>query len=320
MPSRRKLLAAAGVTMVALPWSVGRAQTPSFPSKPVQIIVPFSAGGGVDLIGRTLAEELRHDLGSVIVENRDGAGSNIGIEFVSRAEPTGHVILLASIGFAINRFLFENLTYNPDKDFTPVSLLCRAPNVMVVPPNSPAKNLREFIALAKASPGKMTFASSGQGSSLFLAAQLFQREAGVELTHVPYRGSAPALVDVRAGRVDAIFDVVSSVASHITSGGVRALGVTSADRVPAFPNLETMAENGLPGFDFSSWFGFFVPSGTPAAVVERIHRATVKALAVPAVRTKLEQTGALIVGSTPNELRKHVENEVQRWRPVLQKK
>ncbi len=313
MLKRREMLAATGLFLSGIQAAVAQA----WPTKPIQIIVPFSAGGGTDLIARTIAEEMRNHLGTLVVENKDGAGSNIGIEYVARAEPSGYTLLLASIGFAINRFLFDNLKYNPDKDFAPVSLLCRVPNLMVVPANSPAKTVEEFIALAKASPGKLTFASSGSGSSLYLAAQLFQREAGIELTHVPYRGSAPALIDLRAGRIDVMFDVISSVSPHVTAGAVRALGVTSGVRAPAFASWPTIAESGLPGFDFSTWFGFFLPAGTRPDIVDRVYRATVQALAEPNTRAKLEQAGAVVVGSTPAELSEHVAREVRRWGPVL---
>ena len=314
MLSRRHFIAASAMSIAA----PGIARGQSWPAKTITVVVPFAAGGGTDAIGRVLAEELSNALGRpVIVENRPGAGSNIGIESVSRADPDGYTILLASIGFAINPFLYKRPGWDATADFAPVSFIGLVPNVMAVPNTSPAKTVSEFIAYAKSQPGKLTFASAGVGSSLHLCAELFNRVAGIQMVHVPYRGSSPALQDVMAGRVDSIFDVFTAINPQIQGGTLRGLALTSARRLPAAGDLPTVAESGLPDFDFSTWFGMFVPIKTPKEVVETISLAVQKATRAPNANTKLQGLGVDVIGSTPDVLAAHVKKEMARWEPVI---
>ncbi|MDJ1159875.1 tripartite tricarboxylate transporter substrate binding protein [Chelatococcus sp. SYSU_G07232] len=312
---RFSLLAAAAAGTAAWP-RVAFAET--YPARPVRLVVPFAAGGATDVIARTLADQIGKDWKQqLVVENKPGAGSNIGIEQVARAEPDGHTILIASIGLAVNRYLYKTLGYDPLASFAPVSLICHVPNVMAVPPDSPAKSVQDFIAKARAAPGKLTFASSGIGTSLHLSGELFQRMAGVKLTHVPYRGSAPALNDLMGGRVDVIFDNITSILPQVQGGTVRALAVTSARRVPAAQDLPTIAESGVPGFDVSSWFALFAPAKTPADIVTKLQGASLAALAAPAVRKRLEDLGALVVGSSQAELTAHLQSEMDKWGKLI---
>jgi tripartite-type tricarboxylate transporter receptor subunit TctC len=255
----------------------------------------------------------------VVIENKGGAGGNIGIEAVARADPDGYTILTTSTAQAVNRFLYPALSYDPVADFAPVTLLCLQPNIMVVPTSSPAKSVLEFIEHAKKKRGALAYASAGNGTSLHLCGELFKRMAGIEMTHVPYRGSAPALSDLMPGRVDVMFNSAGSVLGHVRAGRVRGLAVTTLTRAPFAPELPTVAEAGVPGFDVSSWFAFFVPAKTSPGIVRRMHSDTVAALAHPPVKEKLEQLGATIIGSTPAELAAHLKAEMGKWGPVITK-
>ncbi|MBN8968574.1 MAG: tripartite tricarboxylate transporter substrate binding protein [Rhizobiales bacterium] len=314
MLSRRHFIAGSALS-IATP-SIVRAQ--GWQGKTITLIVPFAAGGGTDSIGRIIAEDITNTLGrQVVVENRPGAGSNIGIESASRAEPDGNTILIASIGFAINRFLYRNPGWDPINDFDPISFIGFVPNVMAVPNSSPAKSVAEFIAYAKSQPGKLTYASAGVGSSLHLCAELFQRVAKIEMVHVPYRGSAPALQDVMAGRVDCIFDVLTAINPQVQGGTLRGLAVTSAKRIKASGDLPTVAESGLPDFDFATWFGMFAPKKTPKDVINTISQAVQKATKTATVKEKLEKIGVDVVGSDPDALSAHVKKELARWEPII---
>jgi tripartite-type tricarboxylate transporter receptor subunit TctC len=253
----------------------------------------------------------------VVVENRPGAGSNIGAQAAAQSDPDGYTIYMASVPHAVNRFLYPSLSYDPIADFAPVTLICMQPNIMVVPNSSPAKSVMEFIANAKANPGKISYGSGGMGTSVHLSGELFKSMTGIEMTHVPYRGSAPALQDVIAGRLDLIFDNVTPALPQVRAGNARGLAVTTATRVPAAPDLPTIAEAGVPGFDVSSWFAFFVPAKTPSPIVEKMHKDIVAALAHPPVKERLEPLGAALVGSTPDELSRHIRSEMDKWGPVI---
>jgi len=315
MLSRRHFIAGTALS-VATPGLV-RAQGQQ--GKIITLIVPFAAGGGTDTIGRIIAEHISTTLGrQVVVENRPGAGSNIGIEAASRAEPNGDTILIASIGFAINRFLYRNPGWDPVKSFEPISFIGYVPNIMAVPNSSPAKSVAEFIAYAKSKPGALTYASAGVGSSLHLCAELFQKMAGIKMVHVPYRGSAPALSDVIAGRVDTIFDVLTAINSQIEGKTLRGLAVTSAERTPASGSLPTVSESGLPGFDFSTWFGMFAPKNIPKNIIDTYSKAVQEATRTAAIKAKLEKIGVGVVGSDPAALSAHVNKEMARWEPIIQ--
>jgi tripartite-type tricarboxylate transporter receptor subunit TctC len=318
---RRRLVrisAAAGLTPVLARSAGAQAQAPLWPSRFVRLVVPFAAGGANEAFARNLAARLSEIWGQqVVIENKPGAGGNIGAEAVARADPDGLTMLIASFPHAVARFLYPSLGYDLTADLAPVTLIGLTPNLMVVPNPSPARSVAEFIAHAKANKGKVSFASSGAGTSIHLSGELFKRMAGIEMTHVPYRGGAPALTDLIPGRVDLMFNVMSSVLPQVRAGQMRGLAVTTASRVPAAAEFPTLAEAGLPGFEVSGWFGFFVPAKTPREIVAKIHADTITALADPAVRGRLEDLGIVVVGSTPAELATFLKTEIDKWGPVI---
>jgi tripartite-type tricarboxylate transporter receptor subunit TctC len=313
---RRRCLA----LLAAAPLASGaaRAQPIIFPSRPVYLVIPFAAAGGADVIGRLLAARLADMWGQpVVVENRSGAGGNIAAEQVAHAEPDGYTLLLASIGHAINRFMFPKLAYDPVADFSPVSLLCTYPNIMVVPMSSPAHTVREFIDYAKANRGRITFASSSNGTSVHLAGELFKRMAHIEMTHIPYRGAGPAYNDVIPGRVDVMFATASSAMPLMEAGKLRPLAVTSAQRQPWAPDLPTVAESGLPGFEVSSWYGLFAPARTPGEIVAKISADAVHVAHDPDFVEMLDKIATTAAGSTPEALGRHLKAEMDKWGPII---
>jgi tripartite-type tricarboxylate transporter receptor subunit TctC len=290
----------------------------NWPSRHVRLIVPFVPGGATDLIARLVGSRLSEVWGQqIVVENRSGAGANIGAQAVAQSEPDGYTLFITSVPHAANRFLYPSLSYDPIADFAPVTLICMQPNIMVVPNASPAKSVKEFVAYAKSRSGQISFGSGGVGTSVHLSGELFKRMTGVEMTHVPYRGSAPALQDVIAGRLDLIFDNITPALPHVKSGRARGLAVTTGKRVTAAADLPTIAEAGVPGFDVSSWFAFFVPAKTPSAIIKKMNEGTIAALAHPMVKERLEQFGAALVGSTPDELAAFLKSEMDKWGPVI---
>ena len=307
------LLAAAPLTLRA-----AHAQPIIFPSHPVYLVIPFAAAGGADVVGRLVAAHFSDMWGqSVVVENRSGAGGNIAAEQVARAEPDGYTLLLASIGHAINRFMFPKLAYDPVADFAPVSLVCTYPNIMVVPMSSPVHTVQEFIDHAKANPGRITFASSSNGTSVHLAGELFKRMAHIEMTHIPYRGAGPAYNDVIPGRIDVMFATASSAVPLMEAGKLRALAVTSLQRQPWAPDLPTVAESGLPGFEVSSWYGLFAPARTPGEIVAKISADAVHIAHDPDFVEALDKIATTAVGSTPEELARHLRAEMDKWGPII---
>jgi tripartite-type tricarboxylate transporter receptor subunit TctC len=253
----------------------------------------------------------------MVVENRGGGGANIGTEAVVRSDPDGYTLLLQSMPLAVNRFLFPSLSYDSIADLAPVSLLCDYPNVMAVPVTSPAHSVAEFIAYAKANKGKVTFASSGHGTSVHLSGELFKRMAGIEMMHVPYRGAGPALNDLLPGRVDVMFNNIGSVLPLIQGDKLRGLAVTTAKRTPAAPQIPTIAESGVPGFDVSSWYAIFAPAKTPPEIVRKANADIGLALADPATKERLEQLGVVVLGSSPEELAAHLKADTEKWGPVI---
>ena len=322
MITRRRLAGLAAASALA-PASLARsasAQTSAqnWPSRHVRLIVPFVPGGATDLIARLVGSRLSEAWGQqIVVENRSGAGANIGAQAVAQSDPDGYTLFITSVPHATNRFLYPSLSYDPVADFAPVTLICMQPNIMVVPNASPAKSVKEFVAYAKSRPGQISFGSGGVGTSVHLSGELFKRMTGVEMTHVPYRGSAPALQDVIAGRLDLIFDNITPALPHVKSGSARGLAVTTGKRVTAAADLPTVAEAGVPGFDVSSWFAFFVPAKTPPAIIKKMNEGTIAALAHPMVKERLEQFGAALVGSTPDELAAFLKSEMDKWGPVI---
>ncbi|MGH6609813.1 MAG: Bug family tripartite tricarboxylate transporter substrate binding protein [Burkholderiaceae bacterium] len=314
-----RFLAAAVLTIAS---SSAHAQT--WPSKPVRIIVPFPPAGTTDIVARSLGAELQKMWGQpVIVENRAGAGGNVGAEAVSKSPNDGYTLLMGTVGtHAINAPLFaqagNKMPFDPVKDFVPITLAAGVPNVMVINPKVPVNSVSEFIAYAKANPGKLNMASSGNGTSIHLTGELFKTQTGTYMLHLPYRGSAPAITDLLAGNTDVMFDNLPSALPHIKGGKLKALAVTSRERSPALPDVPTIEEAAkLKGFDASSWFGLFAPAGTPRAVVDKIQADVAKALSVPEVRERFMAQGAQPSGMTSDQFAAFIRNETDKWTKVV---
>jgi tripartite-type tricarboxylate transporter receptor subunit TctC len=316
MISRRRFTGLAAASLLAPAFVARHALAQTWPTRPVRIIIGF--GGGLDAAARIIADPLTALWGQpAIVEAKTGAGGNIAAEMVARSAPDGHTVLLAGTPLAVNRYLYPSLSYDAVADFAPVTLVSKQPNVMIVPNSSPAHSVAEFIAHAKANPGKITYGSAGHGTSLHLCGELFKRVTGIEMTHVPYR-AVLNMSDLIAGRIDVAFPTLAVAFPQIRAGQARGLAVAWDKRVPAAPELPTFTEAGVPGLDeVSLWFGIFVPAKTPPEIVKRIHADTVTALADPAVRTRLGQIGATPVGSTSAELGSYFKAEMDRWGPVI---
>ena len=295
------------------------AQETAYPTKPVRLVVPFPAGGTTDILARAVAQRLSETWGQqVIVDNRPGAGGNIGSELVAKSAPDGYTLLMGTVGtHAINPSLYAKMPYDHVKDFTPVVLVAGVPNVLVVNPSLPVHSVPELITYAKANPGKLNFASSGNGTSIHLSGELFRTMTGVDMTHVPYKGSAPALTDLVGGQVQLMFDNLPSSLQFIKTGKLRALAVTSAARSAALPELPTLAESGLPGFEASSWFGILAPAGTPKDIVAKINAAVGNWLASPEAKEKLAAQGAIAAGGSPDAFVKHIDAETAKWAKVV---
>ena len=310
---RRLLKVAFRVTLAASFFGSSIASA-AYPDKPVRIIVPFSPGGGADLIARTLAVDLSKDLGQpVIVDNRPGAGTVIGSTAVAKAPPDGYTLLLSSIAHSVNPSLVERLPYSTEKDFVPVIMLVRSPNVLVVRADSPYKTVRDVVAAAKAAPDKLTYASPGNGTSSHLAGALFEDLARVQLQHVAYKGSAPALTDLMGGQTDILFGTSGSVGPLIESGKLRPLAVTSAARSSAYPKVPTMVEAGVEGYVTEGWYGLHAPVGTPAPIIARLNAAARKAAGTKFFESKLVHEGMVVSAGSPEEYDKYVRAEMARW-------
>jgi tripartite-type tricarboxylate transporter receptor subunit TctC len=291
----------------------------AFPERPVTLVVPFAAGGSTDVVARVIAEKMSEDLGQqVVVQNVAGAGGSLGAGNVARAEPDGYTILMGTVAtHALNPLILTSKPYDAEADFAPVSLLVLVPNVLVVNPELPAKSVEELLALLKAEPDKWSYASSGNGTPLHLSGELFKSMAGVTMEHIPYKGSGPALNDLLGNQVSIMFDNLPSSSTHIKAGTLRALAVTTAERAPSFPDIPTMAEAGLPGYETYTWNALFAPKDTPKEVVDRLNAAAVKAMADPGVAERMQEFSATIVASSPEELATHVKAEIAKWTPVV---
>jgi len=295
----------------------GEAAALDYPTRPVHWIVPYPAGGSTDILARIIGGYLSEHLGQqFVVENRPGGGNNIGTDAVVHAAPDGYTLLLVNPAHGINATLYPKLGFNFIRDIAPVAGIMRVPNVMEVNPAVPAKTVAEFIAYAKANPGKINWASSGNGTSVHLSGELFKSMTGTDLTHVPYRGSAPALTDLIAGTVDVMFDNMPSSLPHIQGGKLRALGVTTATRSEALPDVPTVAET-VPGYEASAWFGMGVPKGTPDEVIAKLNRDVNAALADPKTRARLAELGGIIMAGTPAEFGKVIADETDKWAKVI---
>lgn len=290
-----------------------------FPTKPLRLIVPFPPGGSADILARAIGQKAGDGLGQpLVVENRPGAGTAIGAEVLARSAPDGYSIMIGTVSsHAINPALNPKLPFDPIRDFTPVSLVASIPFAMIVHPAVQAKNAQEFIALAKASPGNLNYSSAGNGTSNHLAGELLKSMTGIDIVHIPYKGSAPALTDLMAGQVALMFDLVLTAAPHIKSGAVRGLAVTGAKRSSVLPDLPTVAESGVPGYEVSAWFGIFAPAGVPQPVVQRLNGEFVKALEHPELRQRLASQGAEPLTSSPAEFSAYLRSEIDKWAKVV---
>ena len=283
----------------------------------LRMVVPYPPAGATDIVGRVVAERLSQLWGNqIVIENKPGAGGNIGSDFVAKAAPDGNTMLVVSVGLATNTYLYKSVPYDPMKDFLPVSLLVRLPNLLCVPPSHPAKTVQEFVAYARANPGKMSYASSGVGTTIHFSAELFNKMTGAKMTHIPYKGSGPAKNDLLAGRVDCMFDNITSILPLVQAGQLRGLGVTSLKSSPLFPDFVPISD-ALPGFDVSSWFGLFVPAKTPQAIIDKMNADVKMVLAEPGVRERLNKLGTEVVGSSPQELGALLRSEDAKWGPLI---
>ena len=290
-----------------------------YPSKPIRFVVPYPAGGPLDTVARLVGQKVSESVKQpVIVDNKPGAGGNIGADAVAKSAPDGYTILMGAVAtHAINPALYASIPYDPVRDFEPVTQLASTPNVLIVNPSVPASNVREFIAYAKANPGKLNFGSGSTGSAGHLAGELFKTLAGIDMTHVPYKGAAPAMQDLIGGRVQLMFDNFASASTQVKAGKVKALAVTTARRSALAPELPTVAESGLAGFDINTWFGIFAPAGTPREAIDRLHAEFTRALALPDVRERLVNLGAEPVGNKPAEFAAYIRAEAEKYARVI---
>ena len=312
----RALLAAA-MAWLALNASAQGAAT--YPTKPIKIVVPFPPAGATDILARAIGAELQKAFGqTVFIENKAGAGGNPGADMVAKSPPDGYTLVMATVGtHGINMSLYSKMPYDAVKDFEPITLVAGVPNLLVVHPSVAAKNVAELTALAKAQPGKLNVASSGNGTSIHMAAELYKLMAGVDILHVPYKGSSFALTDLLGGQVQLMFDNMPSALPHVKAGKLRALAVTSPKRSSALPDIPTMDEEGLKGFDATSWFGLLAPAGTPKDIIAKLNAAAVKALATPEMRERLASQGAEAVGNTPEQFAAFIKAEIEKWAKIV---
>jgi tripartite-type tricarboxylate transporter receptor subunit TctC len=323
MTSRHALKTLAALTAVALGSAFAVAPAAAaYPDKPVRWIVPFPPGGAMDGIARVLGETMAQRFGQpVVIENRPGAGGNIGVDLAAKAPADGHTMVITSIGMVTNAHLYKRLTYDPVRDFAPVAQLAVVPNMLVVHPDKvKARNVKDLIAEARAQPGKLTFASAGNGTSIHLAGELFTSMTGVEIQHVPYRGSGPAVADLLGGHVHMMFDSIASGRPHVQTGKLAALAVTTPRRSAAMPDLPTVAEAGVPGYDLTPWFGVFMPAATPPAVVEAMNRFLLEAMEQPAVKARFAQLGAEPIGGSPADFAAVLERESAQWSRLIKER
>ncbi|QHJ01013.1 tripartite tricarboxylate transporter substrate binding protein [Xylophilus rhododendri] len=320
LPSRRRALAVAALASITglQAFAPAFAQD-AYPSRPITVIVPFPAGGTTDIVARLAGQALSQELGQpVVIDNRPGAGGNIGSQMVARAPADGYTLVMGTVGtHAINPALYKKMPYDHLKDFAPISRVANVPNLLVANPSQPYKTVKELIAYGKANPDTISFASSGNGTSIHLAGELFKTLTGVKMQHVPYKGSAPALADLMAGQTNIMFDNLPSSISFVRSGKLRPIAVTTLKRSPELPDVPTIAESGVPGFDASSWFGLLAPAATPPAVIKRIDDALIKVLANPELRKKIIEQGGEPVGEKPEQFAAFIRTETTKWAKVV---
>jgi tripartite-type tricarboxylate transporter receptor subunit TctC len=290
----------------------------AFPAKPISFIVPFPPGGTTDVLARALAQDLAKSLGQpIIVENKPGAGATIGADYVAKAKPDGHTLLMGAVHHAIASSVYKNLPYDFQKNLTPVTMVAMVPNVLVVNPQVPAKSVKELIAQAKAAPGKLTYGSNGMGTAQHLIGAQFEQNAGVSLVHVPYKGSGPLSTDLLGGQINMTFDTITPVLQHVKSGKLRAIAVTTAKRSPALPDVPTLDESGLKGFNIGTWFGVLAPAGTPPEVVTRLNTEVNRILQTPEFRKRMDDIGAEPIGNTPAQMAAQIKTDTERFAKLV---
>jgi tripartite-type tricarboxylate transporter receptor subunit TctC len=317
--TRRTALLLSFAAVVAAQAKIQQAKAADYPARNVMLVVAFTPGGPSDVLARIVGKKMEEILGvPFIIENRPGAGGNIAADYVAKSAPDGYTLLMGNNSIlATNEALYKKITYNPQKDFLPITLVGTQANILVVNNDVKAKTLMELIALCKAQPGKLNFASSGHGAAAHLSGELFKTMAQVDILHVPYKGAAPALQDVIGGREEMMFATAASVVGQIEGGQVRALAVTTLKRTAVLPNIPTMDEAGVKGFDASTWHGLVAPAGTPPDVIKKLHGAAIKALEDPGVKTALAKLGVDIVGGTPEEFAAYIKAEIPKWTAIV---
>ncbi len=289
-----------------------------YPTKAIRFVVPFAPGGGTDIIGRVVAQALNDALGQpVVVDNRGGAGSTLGTEIVAKSPADGYTILFGNISLAFNATLYTKLRYDTIRDLAPISLSAVQPNILVIHPGLPAKNLKEFIELARANPGKYNYASAGTGSGTHLAAELLKLQTKIDIVHVPYKGTGPALTDLLGGQINMMVSTFASALPHVKSGRMRALGVTTVKRSPAAPDVPTLIEGGVAGYDYSTWYGLLAPAGTPKPIIDMLNATNRKVLARDDIKQKLESQGVDPIVNTPAEFSTYMKSETEKWGKVV---
>ena len=303
---------------LAVAMSAGTAMAQTWPTKPISLIVPFQPGGTTDVLARALGEKLSKELGQpVIVENKPGAGATIGADYVAKAKPDGYTLLMGAVHHTIASSVYKKLPYDFQKDLAPVTVVALVPNVLVVNGSSSAKNVAELIALAKAQPGKLTYGSNGNGTAQHLIGTQFQNVTGTDLIHVPYKGSGPLVTDLLGGQITMSFDTVTPVLQHIKSGKLRALAVTTSKRSSALPDVPTLDEAGLKGFNIGTWFGVLAPAATPKDVMARLSTELVKAVQSPDFRKRMEEIGAEPIGNSPDQMAQQVKSETEKFAKIV---
>jgi len=289
-----------------------------YPDRPVRVLVPFPAAGGTDILARLFLQKVSERLGAnFVIDNRAGAGGTIGTEIVAKAPPDGYTILVCSSSHTINPSVYKKLGYDPIRDFAPVTMLASGPGLLVVHPSVPARNVKELIAFAKSKPGQLIYASAGNGTPPHLAAELFKSMAGIDMVHIPYKGNVPAFVDLISGAVQVSFPTITSGLPQVRAGKLRGLGVTSKERSSVMPEVPTIAESGLPGYESTTWYGMLAPAGTPATIVRTLHDQMVAVLKLEDIREKLLVQGLEPVGNTPAEFSSIIASELTKWRKVV---
>ena len=316
---RHRAIVTAGVVLAALVLAPVTLRAQSYPSKPIRLIIPFPPGGSTDILGRSLAQKLSEAWGQqVLVDNRGGAGGTIGADLAAKAPADGYTLLMGHIGtLAVNVSLYPKLGYDPVRDFAPVSMVALVPNVLVVHPALPVKNVTELIAYAKANPGKLNYSSGGNGSAAHLAVEYFKLQTKTEIVHVPYKGTGPSVTDLIAGQVSMTMTGAPAVIPHVQSGRIRALGVSSPQRIPALAQIPTVVESGVPGFDATQWYGVVAPVGTPKDIVARLNAEIRKIMQSKEMLERLNTEGAISAAGTPEQFDAYIKSEIARWGAVV---